>query len=198
MISRRAIRRVENALIVVGICLLAYVGAMHGFRKVYQTYLNWTFVPEVPVMPKHGRPAPLAEGMPVGKLEIPRLDVSVVVLEGVGERTLEKGAGHVPQTALPGRAGNVGIAAHRDTFFRPLRAIKNNDLIRLTTPEGVFDYAVEWTRVVKPSAVEFLEATDEPFLTLVTCYPFYYVGSAPDRFIVRARQISGTSLSANY
>jgi sortase A len=94
----------------------------------------------------------------------------------------------VPETALPGESGNIGIAAHRDTFFRPLKDIQIGDLIRLTTHNGVFDYHVEWMRIVKPEAVDVLDPTDIPSLTLVTCYPFYYVGSAPDRFIVRARK----------
>jgi sortase A len=131
--------------------------------------------------------------MPVANLEIPRLNLSVVVLEGVGDNILEVGAGHVPQTSLPGKSGNVGIAAHRDTFFRPLRNIQRNDVIRVTTTAGVFDYAVEWTRVVKPTDVEVLNPTEKPSLTLITCYPFHYVGSAPDRFIVRGRLISTTT-----
>jgi sortase A len=193
VIPRRAIRIIQNALIVVGICLLGYVGAMRGYRTAYQAYLDWTFVPEAPVVPKASPQASLSEGMPIGKLEIPRLNLSVIVLEGVGDGILEKGAGHIPETALPGRVGNVGIAAHRDTFFRPLRTIQSNDLIRLTTPEGIFDYTVEWVRIVKPSAVEVLQPTNGPTLTLVTCYPFYYVGSAPERFIVRARFVRDKS-----
>jgi sortase A len=194
VISNRATRLIENFLIVAGIGLLGYVGAMHGYRKAYQAYLSWTFEPDVPVMPKVWPPARLGEGTPVGKLEIPRLNLSVIVLEGVSDGILEKGAGHIPETALPGKVGNVGIAAHRDTFFRPLHTIQNNDLIRLTTSEGVFDYAVEWVRIVKPSAVEVLRPTNRPTLTLVTCYPFYFVGSAPERFIVRAQLIDEESV----
>jgi sortase A len=176
----------------VGVALLSYVGANYIYARFYQAHLLTQFVPHPPVLSSINAQNPLLEGMPIGKLEIPRLNLSVVVLEGVEENTLRLAAGHVPQTSLPGRPGNVAIAAHRDTFFRSLRHIQNNDLIRLTTNEGVFEYVVDWTRIVKPTDVEVLAPTDKPSVTLVTCYPFRYVGSAPDRFIVRARQNSTT------
>jgi sortase A len=126
----------------------------------------------------------------IGKLAINRLGLSVIVLEGVGDKTLRIAAGHVPDTALPGRAGNVVIAAHRDTFFRSLRNIHPNDIITISTTWGSYRYRVENTSVVKPNRVDVLDPTPSPTLTLITCFPFYYVGSAPLRFIVRARQIS--------
>jgi sortase A len=134
-------------------------------------------------------PAP-ESGELVGRLTIPRLGVSAIVLEGVDKKTLRRGAGHIPATALPEEEeGNVGIAAHRDSHFRGLKDIREDDTIELTTLDGTFRYQVEWTKIVKPADVSVLEPTDEPALTLVTCYPFYYVGSAPERFIVRARLI---------
>ncbi len=149
---------------------------------------------ESPAMEGSQEPAPRTEApIPVrgliGKIEIPRLKLSAVVREGVDNRTLSRAVGHVPQTALPGRPGNVGIAAHRDTFFRPVRGIRKGDLIRMVTPDGTYEYQVENTRVVLPTNVEVLKATPEPSITLVTCYPFNYIGSAPKRFIVRARQV---------
>lgn len=123
----------------------------------------------------------------IGRMEIPRIHVSVVVLEGSDSRVLRVGAGHVLGTALPGAVGNVGIAAHRDTFFRPVRGIRPNDVITLTTPQGVFQYRVEGTEIVDPTDVQVLHQTKDAELTLVTCYPFYYVGSAPKRFIVHAK-----------
>jgi sortase A len=126
------------------------------------------------------------------RLEIPRLDISVMVYEGVSAATLRRGAGHIPGTAMIGDDGNIGIAAHRDSFFRPLRDIKPKDTIWLETIEGSYQYAVEWTNVVSASDVGVLEASDGSVLTLVTCYPFYYVGAAPDRFIVRARRLGMT------
>ena len=193
MTRRNVLGATERALLVVGVGLLAYAGAIYAYREAYQIYLTWRFVPELPVSWQPSPTIAVAEGMPVANLEIPRLNLSVVVLEGVGDNILEVGAGHVPQTSLPGKSGNVGIAAHRDTFFRPLRNIQRNHVVRVTTTAGVFDYAVEWTRVVKPTDVEVLNPTEKPSLTLITCYPFHYVGSAPDRFIVRGRLISTTT-----
>jgi sortase A len=134
-------------------------------------------------------PPKLEEGELVGRLEIPRVGVSAIVLEGVGSRTLRRGVGHIPGTDYPTQGGNVGIAGHRDSFFRALKDIGKNDIITLTTPEGTFRYEVEWTRIVRPNDTEVLaEDPGQPALTLVTCYPFYYVGSAPKRFIVRAHR----------
>ena len=94
--------------------------------------------------------------------------------------------GHVPGTALPGQQANVGVAGHRDTLFRGLRDIKTNDLIEFETLAGKYSYRVGSTEIVKPDDVSVLQAGSSPELTLVTCYPFNYVGSAPDRFIVKA------------
>jgi sortase A len=124
----------------------------------------------------------------IGRIEIPRIHVSVIVLEGSDSRILRVAAGHVQGTALPGTIGNVGIAAHRDTFFRPLRAIRPNDMITLTSLHGIFRYRVDGTEIVDPSDFQVLNRTKDAELTLVTCYPFYYLGSAPKRFIVHARQ----------
>jgi sortase A len=126
----------------------------------------------------------------IGRIEIPRIHLSVIVLEGSDSRILRVGAGHVQGTALPGAVGNVGIAAHRDTFFRPLREIRPADMISLTTTEGVFRYRVERTEIVDPNNVQVLGHSTDAELTLITCYPFYYIGSSPKRFIVHARQQS--------
>jgi len=125
----------------------------------------------------------------MSKIEIPRLGVSEVVVEGVSFRSLRVAAGHVPGTAFPGESGNVAIAGHRDTFFRKLSQIRSRDQITLTTLRGSFNYSVESTRIVEPTAVEVLRPSREPTLTLITCYPFSYIGPAPKRFIVIARQM---------
>jgi len=126
------------------------------------------------------------KGSAIGRLEIPRLRLSAVVLEGSDGGTLRLGVGRVANSALPGNPGNLVLAGHRDTFFRPLREIRPGDRISLRTREGTFSYTVDWTKVVKPTDVSVIMPTSSPALTLVTCYPFYYVGSAPERFIVRA------------
>lgn len=126
----------------------------------------------------------------IGRISIPRLGVHGIVKEGVDDRTLRRAVGHVPGTALPGESGNVGLAAHRDTFFRGLKDVRKNDRIRIETPDGDYEYQVDSIRIVKPNDVEVLASTkDHRVLTLVTCYPFYYVGNAPKRFIVRATQV---------
>ncbi|HEX5718662.1 MAG TPA: class D sortase [Thermoanaerobaculia bacterium] len=142
---------------------------------------------------------PPESGELVGRLAIPRLGITAIVLEGVEKKTLRRGAGHIPATALPDQdEGNVGIAAHRDSHFRGLKDIREDDTIELTTLDGTFHYQVEWTKIVKPADVSVLEPTDEPALTLVTCYPFYYVGSAPERFIVRAHRVPEPEESAEW
>jgi sortase A len=130
-----------------------------------------------------------AEGAVIGTLSIPRIGLMTVVLEGVTDKDLKIAPGHVPGTAIPGDPGNVGIAGHRDTFFRPLRLIRIGDSIVITTVRGEERYRVESTEIVDPTDVQVLNPTPNASLTLVTCYPFYYVGSAPKRFIVHAEQL---------
>lgn len=126
----------------------------------------------------------------IGRLRIPRLRVAAMVREGADSGTLGRAIGHIPGTALPGEAGNVALAGHRDTFFRPLRDIRQDDVIDLETGNGTYRYVVESTKIVGPRDVNVLAAAGRRTLTLVTCYPFYYIGSAPKRFIVRAEQVA--------
>jgi sortase A len=125
----------------------------------------------------------------IGRIEIARLGISVMVVEGTSKRALRRAAGHIPGTAMPGQPGNVGISAHRDTFFRPLRNVRLSDIVTLTTPGGEYRYRVVATKVVEPSDVAVLNPDGNQILTLITCYPFYFVGAAPSRFIVRAERI---------
>jgi LPXTG-site transpeptidase (sortase) family protein len=129
------------------------------------------------------------------RLTVPRLGMTVMVAEGVDAATLRRAAGRIPGTAPLGSAGNVGLAGHRDSFFRPLRRIELGDEIVLTSPHGSETYRVEWTDVVSPQAVEVLQPTAYPALTLVTCYPFRFVGPAPDRFVVRARRVESRAVN---
>ena len=114
--------------------------------------------------------------------------MSVAILQGTSSRTLRRGAGHVEGTPLPGKAGNSGIAGHRDTFFRGLKDIRKNDEIQFQTTTELFHYAVDWVKVVGPDDLSVLAPSTESSLTLVTCYPFYFVGPAPRRFVVRAHR----------
>jgi sortase A len=136
--------------------------------------------------PSPAAPGPV-HGAAIGRLEIPRLHLRAMVLEGAGGDTLAVALGHVPGTALPGERGNVAIAGHRDTLFRCLRSIAKDDLIVLQTTHGTYNYHVEDTAIVKPRDVAVLAPGPYSEITLITCYPFHYVGPAPDRFIVKAR-----------
>ena len=126
----------------------------------------------------------------VGRIEIPRIGLKAMILEGASRRTLALAVGHITGTALPGAKGNAAIAGHRDTFFRGLKDIRLGDTILVTTLEGSFEYRVKVCHVVGPRDTRVLEDTAEAALTLVTCYPFYFVGSAPSRFITRAERIT--------
>lgn len=128
-------------------------------------------------------------GSLVGRLAVPRLHLRAMVREGDGDGTLSLSLGHIPGTAFPGQDGNVGVAGHRDTLFRGLQSIEKNDLIQFDTLRGSYAYRVESTSVVGPEYVNVLKPGPYAELTLVTCYPFRYVGPAPDRFIVKARQV---------
>lgn len=124
-----------------------------------------------------------------GVLRIPALDLSVPIFEGVDELELNRGVGRIPGTAPLGGFGNMGIAGHRDGFFRGLKDVATGDLIEVETADGAVQYSIAGFSIVEPSDVSVLEPTDQPTLTLVTCYPFYYVGHAPKRYIVQAVRV---------
>jgi sortase A len=133
-------------------------------------------------------PPALPEGALIGRVEIPRLHLSAIVRQGVGQRTLATAVGHVPSTQAPGDIGNFAIAAHRDTLFRALKDIKIGDTVNFQEPDRTYTYQVISTQIVKPSDVSVLRPQgNQRLLTMITCYPFYYVGSAPKRFIVTAK-----------
>lgn len=126
---------------------------------------------------------------PIGSVMIPRLSMSAIISEGVDNLTLLRAVGHVPGTPFPGEGGNSGLTAHRDSYFRALKDVRVGDLIRIETVDGSFQYAVDSIAVVGPERWDVLSPTVRPTLTLVTCYPFHYIGHAPKRFVVRAREI---------
>lgn len=126
-------------------------------------------------------------GAPLAVLRIPKIGLEVPVLDGTDDLRLNRGVGWIEGTALPGQNGNLGIAGHRDGFFRGLKDVVAGDVLELETLDGVRAYRVDDIRIVNPSDVSVLAPTDAPTVTLVTCYPFYFVGSAPQRYIVRAR-----------
>jgi sortase A len=133
---------------------------------------------------------PLRSGDPFGKISIPRIGLSAMIAEGVDDATLRHAVGHFPRSATPDAAGTVALAGHRDTFFRGLARVRLNDLIELETPSGTYQYQVIRTAVVGPEHVELVQRSSNSDLTLVTCFPFYYVGPAPQRFVVQALRLT--------
>ena len=197
--ARRTLKLAEHALTMVGALALGYCLAVFLEAKFYQARESRDFARELRL--KEGNKAAPVDSIAavatpdkhgvVGKLEIARLGVSVMIVEGVDDSDLKRAVGHVPGTALPGELGNVGIAGHRDTFFRPLRSILRDDTITVSTLQGAYRYRVVSTNVVRPEDIQVLYPTGRDSLTLVTCFPFEYVGSAPRRFIVRAERAPG-------
>ena len=177
-----------SALILGGVALLAwYEWTLHERATAQRRAKEW--LSRTTTVHRTTSPPPVHRGDVIGELEIPRLQVSVMIFEGDDAGILKQGAGHIPGTAIPPGTGNIGIAAHRDTYFRPLRLVHANDVIALTTPAGTSRYAVTETKIVQPSDVGVLAGAPQRDLTLVTCYPFYYFGNAPQRFIVHARKL---------
>ncbi len=197
MSLRTGIRAAQHVFAAIAIVALGYCAAVWLDAKFFQARESRRFDHEAQLgnspstQPKALREWQIVrDGCPLGRLEIPRIGVSVMVVEGVENGDLKRAVGHIPGTSLPGEAGNVAIAGHRDTFFRPLRSIRRDDTIALRTANGVYRYRVVFTDVVVPRDVQVLYPTKDDALTLVTCFPFYYVGSAPRRFIVRAERLS--------
>lgn len=196
----RIVRWIERGLAAIGVVCLIWAGTVSMSAVVYQgrqrvlleRHISSVQEPEANHAPNAGvRPAEFAGS--IGRLEIPRIGLSAVVAEGDDEHTLKIAVGHLPDTPLPWQEGNVALAGHRDTFFRPLRRISVGDDIRLTTPRGDYRYQVTRQTVVDPEELWVLDASSGAALTLITCYPFDFVGPAPRRFVVHAERITDAS-----
>jgi sortase A len=179
------VRLAAYALMIAGLSALGYAAYVVVDAKTYQAVEQKRF--------EHARqnaaPAPaLVDGGSIGEIQIPRLGLMAMVAQGDSAAVLRRAVGHLADTALPGEPGNVVLAGHRDTFFRPLKQMRAGDAIVLTTRDGDFEYVVESTAVVRSMDTDVIQPTARRTLTLITCFPFSYVGPAPDRFIVRARE----------
>jgi sortase A len=186
------LRLIRNVLLIIGLLALSYVGYSLLDARLYQAEQARRFERELKEtkLPRAERSGiAVSEGSPLGRIEISAVGLTTMILEGTEEGTLRRAVGHIRGTPMPGQRGNVALAGHRDTFFRELRDIRVNDEITLTTLTGSYNYRVDSTTVVKPEEIEVLKDDGADTLTLVTCYPFNFVGSAPKRFIVRARRI---------
>jgi sortase A len=189
--ARLAARWLERALFVMGGVLAVWCVFSVG-RAYYYTQMPIPPAPGRAPLPGDSAATPLLPPVVperrawIARLEAPSVALSATVLEGSDDGTLARAAGHIEDTAFPGQPGNIGIAGHRDTVFRPLRRLREGDPITLSTSDRVFRYRVSETKIVDPQDVYVLDPTDRPAVTLVTCYPFDFVGHAPRRFIVRA------------
>ncbi|HMF96987.1 MAG TPA: class D sortase [Vicinamibacterales bacterium] len=192
------LRWIERGLLTVGVVLGAWCAAVLVEARFHQSVpvsgplvVTQTAVPVLPgdsgnAAPHPPAPSALAAGSLIARLEAPSVRMTTNVLEGSDEATLRRGAGHIEDTPLPGQPGNIGIAGHRDTVFRPLRNIKVGDPLHITTRDRTYEYRVSKTLIVGPDDVYVLDSTAHPTVTLVTCYPFDFIGHAPRRFIVQA------------
>jgi sortase A len=201
MQPKTVLRILEHTLAAIGVAAIGYCGLIilearwFQYREKQSLQKALRAVPP-PTAPYVTQPKPLPElkfqeGSPLGLLEIPKLGLSTMVLEGTDASVLRRAAGHVEGTAFPWGSGNSAIAGHRDTFFRPLRKIQPKDEIVVTTLRGRFLYQVDWTKIVDPHQTKVLRRGSRQALTLITCYPFHYIGHAPKRFIVHAVRLAG-------
>jgi sortase A len=197
--THRFLRWSRTIFLVAGILALGYSGLIILDSKIYQAIQIRHFQNELgSTKPLVGNavsaaytPTALAQGVALGRIDIARLGVSAMIMEGTDDRTLDRAVGHIRGTPMLGTNGNTAIAGHRDTFFRPLRNIRHNDEIIVSTLRASTRYLVDSTQVVAPDDIQVLNNSGSTTLTLVTCYPFYFLGAAPKRFIVRAHKEPG-------
>jgi sortase A len=197
------VRLVERIAIAAGLVLIAAFAGLRLHRaamarkdlRAFEEARRAVILPGEPIdtrlwspqrIAAHERSVRESSGIPLGVLRIPKIRLEAPLEDGVDDLTLDRAVGRIPGTARPGEAGNLGIAGHRDGFFRGLKDLEPGDAVLLETFSGVGRYVVDRITVVDPSDVEVLDPTPAPALTLVTCYPFYFVGSAPRRYVVRA------------
>ncbi|HEY6213463.1 MAG TPA: class D sortase [Vicinamibacterales bacterium] len=208
MTRNTLLKGIERTLLTVGIVLAAWTAA----KLIEAQFVNSLPVPQTGVrtgLPgdagtesrptgtagtgTSAAPAPApAPGTLLAHLEMPTLQLKATVLEGSDDATLSRGAGHIEDTSFPDdvtTSANIGIAGHRDTIFRPLRRVRAGDPLTLTTPKGSYRYRVVKTMIVGPDDVYVLDPAPRPTVTLVTCYPFEFIGHAPKRFIVQAELV---------
>jgi len=209
-IGARKLRNVERILLVIGLALLAGWAAARFHGSMASDSAIKRFHADTPV--NHGSPSAgevdftqwspqritaykgslaAKKDLPLAILRIPKIDLEVPVFNDTDDLTLNRGVGRIVGTAQIGQPGNVGIAGHRDGFFRGLKDVGRGDVVELILPGRTDHYVINEVQIVSPENVSVLDATPVPTLTLVTCFPFYYVGSAPQRYVVTAsKQVS--------
>jgi sortase A len=183
--SAQRLRYAYYLFLGIGLLALGYSGFVFADARVYQAFQAKKFTQASPLVEPHIA----LQGEVLGELLMPRLGLKVIVVQGDSAANLRRAVGHVPTSPVPGEWGNVALAGHRDTFFRPLRNARFGDEIDFTTAQQRFLYVVESIQIVAPNDIEVLAPSTGRDLTLITCYPFYFVGPAPKRFIVRAHEV---------
>ena len=172
--------------LVLGLIAAGYAGYVVAEAESYQAIELRKFTVRAPQIEPH---LPTI-GEVIGEIEIPRLGIQAIIAQGDTDEVLRHAVGHIPETTWAGEFGNVGLAGHRDRLFRRLRVVQPGDIVILKTPRDVFRYQVETTSVVPPTDTAVLRSSNRRELTLITCFPFDYVGSARNRFVVRARELT--------
>lgn len=188
--GRRLIHWTRTFLLIAGVLALSYAALTLLHARSYENDANKTLDRQIHAEENHQVVLPrsaVKEGDVLGRIEIPRIGLKLAILEGTTAQTLRLGAGHIAGTALPGEPGNIGIAGHRDTWFRALKDIRAHDQIQIQTAAGLSRYEVDWVQIVEPGDTGILALSTGSAVTLVTCYPFHYIGAAPERYIVHAR-----------
>src|SRR6476661_10694612 len=186
LINRRVI---SLALVVIGVVLLGYVTGQYWGMYRSQKNLETEWQRQAATVSVPGK-APVSPDQLLTRLVIPKIDMDAIVIEGASRRELSEGPGHMKQTAQPGEMGNAVITAHRDTFFRHIYELTKGDQIQVRRSGRTFTYAVTGKRIVKPEDVSVLKQTNDPQLTLITCYPTYYIGPAPERLVVFSKLVA--------
>ena len=185
------LRWTRMLLLIAGVLAVSYVALTLLDAKLYQEVAGNALEKQIDAQEQHkgGLSRAVAkQGDVLGRIEIPRLGVMVAILEGTTAQTLRLGVGHINGTALPGEPGNAGIAGHRDTYFRALKDIRAKDEIQIQTATGLSHYEVDRVQIVAPGDTGILAPSPGSDLTLVTCYPFHFIGAAPERFVVHAHR----------
>lgn len=188
-VRRRGQNWISYLLLAAGVALMGYVLAQYGamFSEQRRLARKWERQNAASVASRNSHDGLI-------RLTIPRINLDAVVVEGTGRKQLLLGPGHVQQSASPGEAGNTVITAHRDTFFRHLYELNQGDVIELRRDGAVYRYEVSWKKVVDPSDVSVMDPTPDARLTLITCYPTYYIGPAPERLVVSSRLLDNAAL----
>jgi sortase A len=187
-LSRKAVSLV---LIVVGIALLGYVGSEYWgmYRSQQKLEAEWERQAASFSTPAH---AVIPPEQMLTRVVVPKIGLDAIVVEGASRRDLSEGPGHMKETAMPGETGNAVITAHRDTFFRHIYELVKGDRIQVRRSGRVFTYEVTGKKIVMPDDVSVIRQTPDPQLTLITCYPVYYIGPAPKRLVVFSRLVDSS------